>query len=73
MAPCTKVLNIAAFIFCTKGLSCRDEAEGFCYVNDVVIAIQEMIHTFPRILYIDFDIHHGNFKVTLFNLITICI
>lgn len=37
----------------------RDEAEGFCYVNDIVIAIQELTKNFGKILYIDFDIHHG--------------
>lgn len=38
----------------------RDEAEGFCYVNDIVIAIQKLLTKFRRILYIDLDIHHGN-------------
>ncbi|KAF2904534.1 hypothetical protein ILUMI_01635 [Ignelater luminosus] len=38
----------------------RNEAEGFCYINDVVIAIQKLTETFSRILYIDLDIHHGN-------------
>ncbi|KAF5284584.1 hypothetical protein FQR65_LT02410 [Abscondita terminalis] len=38
----------------------RDEAEGFCYINDVVIGIQLLTQCFPKILYIDLDIHHGN-------------
>lgn len=37
----------------------RDSAEGFCYVNDIVIAILFLLRTFNRILYIDLDIHHG--------------
>ncbi|VEN41453.1 unnamed protein product [Callosobruchus maculatus] len=38
----------------------RDSAEGFCYVNDVVLAIQILRKSFERILYVDLDIHHGN-------------
>ena len=38
----------------------RDGAEGFCYVNDIVIGIQKLRPKFPKILYIDLDIHHGN-------------
>lgn len=37
----------------------RDSAEGFCYVNDIVIAIQKLSHTFQKVLYVDIDIHHG--------------
>lgn len=37
-----------------------DEASGFCYVNDIVLAILEMLKTYGRILYIDIDIHHGD-------------
>ncbi|NMD41284.1 MAG: acetoin utilization protein AcuC, partial [Deltaproteobacteria bacterium] len=36
-------------------------AEGFCYVNDIVIAIKRMLeHGYKRILYVDIDAHHGN-------------
>lgn len=38
----------------------RDEAEGFCYINDVVLAIHKLREKFNRVLYIDFDLHHGN-------------
>lgn len=39
----------------------RDTAEGFCYVNDIVIGIQRLLQGhFQRVLYIDMDIHHGN-------------
>ena len=37
-----------------------DAASGFCYINDVVLAIQEMRKSFQRILYIDVDLHHGD-------------
>lgn len=40
-------------------LNFRDEAEGFCYVNDIVIAIEKLKEVYQRILYIDLDIHHG--------------
>ena len=36
------------------------EASGFCYINDIVLAILELLQTFPRVLYIDIDIHHGD-------------
>merc|ERR1719305_1287664 len=35
------------------------EASGFCYVNDIVVAILELLKYHPRVLYIDIDIHHG--------------
>lgn len=36
-------------------------AEGFCYVNDIVIAIRRLLKQgFRKILYIDIDAHHGN-------------
>ncbi|PWN91527.1 putative HOS2-putative histone deacetylase [Acaromyces ingoldii] len=36
------------------------EASGFCYVNDIVLAIMELLRYHPRVLYIDIDIHHGD-------------
>jgi histone deacetylase 3 len=36
------------------------EASGFCYVNDIVIAIVELLKYHPRVVYIDIDIHHGD-------------
>jgi len=38
----------------------RDEASGFCYVNDIVLAILELLKYHARVLYIDIDIHHGD-------------
>jgi acetoin utilization deacetylase AcuC-like enzyme len=37
-----------------------DGAAGYCYVNDVVIAILELLKTFERVMYIDIDVHHGD-------------
>lgn len=36
------------------------EASGFCYVNDIVIGILELLKRHNRVLYIDIDIHHGD-------------
>lgn len=36
------------------------EASGFCYVNDCVLAILELLKKFERVLYIDIDVHHGD-------------
>lgn len=36
------------------------EASGFCYVNDIVLAILELLIHHERVLYIDIDIHHGD-------------
>ena len=33
---------------------------GFCYANDIVLAILELLKHHPRVLYVDIDIHHGD-------------
>jgi histone deacetylase 1/2 len=38
----------------------KREASGFCYINDIVLGILELLRTFPRVLYIDIDVHHGD-------------
>jgi len=38
----------------------KEEASGFCFVNDIVLAILELLKYHPRVLYIDIDIHHGD-------------
>jgi histone deacetylase 1/2 len=38
----------------------KAEASGFCYVNDCVLAILELLKCHERVLYIDIDIHHGD-------------
>ena len=37
----------------------KGEASGFCYINDLVLAILELLKRHARVLYIDIDIHHG--------------
>jgi acetoin utilization protein AcuC len=38
----------------------RDHAEGFCYVSDVGVAIEELLRRGKRVAYVDIDAHHGN-------------
>lgn len=38
----------------------RSEASGFCYVNDIVLGILELLKVYERVLYIDIDVHHGD-------------
>ncbi|ROV93683.1 hypothetical protein VPNG_08860 [Cytospora leucostoma] len=38
----------------------KSEASGFCYVNDIVLAILELLRYKKRVLYVDIDVHHGD-------------
>lgn len=38
----------------------KSEASGFCYINDCVLAILELLKVHARVLYVDIDIHHGD-------------
>ncbi|KAL7027076.1 hypothetical protein ACKWTF_005291 [Chironomus riparius] len=38
----------------------KAEARGFCYVNDIVLCILELLKFHKRVLYIDIDVHHGD-------------
>ncbi|KAG6413334.1 hypothetical protein SASPL_126043 [Salvia splendens] len=38
----------------------KSEASGFCYVNDIVLGILELLKAHRRVLYVDIDIHHGD-------------
>ena len=38
----------------------RSEAIGFCYLNDCVLAILELLTKYQRVMYIDIDVHHGD-------------
>ncbi|KAG9126914.1 histone deacetylase [Ceratobasidium sp. 392] len=38
----------------------KGEASGFCYVNDIVLGILELLRYHKRVLYIDIDCHHGD-------------
>eukprot|EP00123_Amoebidium_parasiticum_P015817 comp23160_c0_seq1/m.37462 comp23160_c0_seq1/g.37462 ORF comp23160_c0_seq1/g.37462 comp23160_c0_seq1/m.37462 type:complete len:430 (-) comp23160_c0_seq1:670-1959(-) len=53
---CSTAINWAGGLHHAK----KFEASGFCYVNDIVIAILELLKYHPRVLYIDIDVHHGD-------------
>ncbi|KAL1363860.1 hypothetical protein HN51_012023 [Arachis hypogaea] len=38
----------------------KAEASGFCYVNDIVLGILELLKIHKRVLYVDIDVHHGD-------------
>jgi acetoin utilization protein AcuC len=38
----------------------RDHAEGFCYVNDVAVAVTQLLKEGKRIAFVDIDAHHAN-------------
>lgn len=38
----------------------KNQASGFCYTNDIVLAILELLKHHQRVLYVDVDVHHGD-------------
>jgi acetoin utilization deacetylase AcuC-like enzyme len=42
--------------------ACRDQAMGFCFFNNVAVAVAHClhVHNLERVAIIDFDVHHGN-------------
>jgi acetoin utilization deacetylase AcuC-like enzyme len=38
----------------------RTSASGFCYINDIVLCILELLRVYARVLYLDIDVHHGD-------------
>ncbi|XP_063793092.1 histone deacetylase 8 isoform X6 [Pseudophryne corroboree] len=38
----------------------KDEASGFCYLNDAVLGILKLRQKYDRVLYVDLDLHHGD-------------
>ncbi len=38
----------------------KDFAAGFCYINDVVLAMRKWLSQRKRVLFIDIDAHHGD-------------
>ena len=51
------------FVFATvilDALQLLHWGAGFCYINDLVLAILELLKMHARVLYVDIDIHHGD-------------
>ncbi|KAG5683968.1 hypothetical protein PVAND_013223 [Polypedilum vanderplanki] len=38
----------------------KSQASGFCYINDIVLCILELLKYHPRVLYVDIDVHHAD-------------
>jgi len=38
----------------------KEEASGFCFINDIVMAILELLSKYDKVMYIDVDVHHGD-------------
>ncbi|KAJ2716009.1 hypothetical protein H4R19_000887 [Coemansia spiralis] len=38
----------------------KGAASGFCYINDIVLAILELLRYHQRVMYLDIDVHHGD-------------
>lgn len=55
-------LDWFSVVGCSNLFCCRDEASGFCYLNDAVLGILRLRRKFDRILYVDLDLHHGDGK-----------
>ena len=49
------------------------QASGFCYVNDLVLGILELLKAHARVLYIDIDVHHGDGVEEAFYLTDRCV
>jgi len=55
--------NEADFVFNPHGgfhHAGKNYAEGFCYINDIAITIQDLVNKGQKVAYIDIDVHHGN-------------
>ncbi|TKX23259.1 histone deacetylase-like protein 3 [Elsinoe australis] len=55
-AKCDVAVNWAGGLHHAK----KSEASGFCYINDIVLGILELLRYKARVLYIDIDVHHGD-------------
>ncbi len=38
----------------------KNEASGFCFTNDIVMAILKLLTVYERVMYVDIDVHHGD-------------
>ncbi|VTU26445.1 Histone deacetylase-like amidohydrolase [Variovorax sp. PBL-H6] len=49
--------------------ACHDKAMGFCFINNVAVAVRHAIevHGLERVAIVDFDVHHGNGTEDIFS------
>ncbi|MCP4138317.1 MAG: hypothetical protein GY754_45570 [bacterium] len=55
--------NEARFVFNPVGgfhHAGPNHSEGFCYINDIAVVINDLVAKGLRVAYIDVDVHHGN-------------
>ena len=38
----------------------KDYAGGFCYINDIAVAVADLVRKGQRVAYVDIDAHHGD-------------
>lgn len=48
-------------------------ASGFCYINDIVLAILKLREKYDRVLYVDLDVHHGDGMSVMFTMAMVCL
>lgn len=53
-------VNVAFNLYGGLHHGMRDHAEGFCYLNDIAVAIPEALEKGLKVAYVDLDAHHGN-------------
>ncbi len=57
---CSRTVSVAINFGGGRHHARKDHAEGFCWVNDIVLAILRLRKCFKRVLYLDIDCHHSN-------------
>ncbi|KAF8004724.1 hypothetical protein HF325_000181 [Metschnikowia pulcherrima] len=67
--------NVAVNWYGGRHHALKHSASGYCYVNDIVLAILRLRIKYRRIFYLDLDLHHGDGVEEAFkflNLVTTC-
>ncbi|KAL4439888.1 hypothetical protein ABPG75_002889 [Micractinium tetrahymenae] len=59
-ALCSGAARLAVHLDGGRHHARKARASGFCFVNDVVLAILRLLSSFRRVLYLDVDVHHGD-------------
>ncbi|KAL4421220.1 hypothetical protein ABPG77_010095 [Micractinium sp. CCAP 211/92] len=59
-ALCSGAARLAVHLDGGRHHARKARASGICFVNDVVLAILQLLAGFHRVLYLDLDVHHGD-------------